>query len=231
MDRDLTPQPRRRRRSRPQQPADQFSSSSLPEAVGNRTFSRLATGGVDRAALRPQGAGPLDPDLASAIEDARGVGAQLPAPVQQDMEQRLGADLSDVRVHTGNRAADLNRAVSADAFTTGSDVFFGDGNFEPGTDDGKRLLAHELTHVVQQRSGDGGGDGRVSAPDDPHEVHARQVADAAVARQAAGEELEEEGLPLSVARQAAGEELEEEGLPLSVARQAAGEELEEEELR
>ena len=145
------------------------------------------------------------------------------------MEGHLGADLGDVRVHTGGKADQLNRSVQAEAFTTGSDVFFKSGKYAPESTDGKRLLGHELTHVVQQRSGAVGGESRVSHPDDAHEVEAKSVGDAiataaptaptAVAR----EEMEEEELQMSVDRQ----EMEEEELQMSVDRQ----EMEEEELQ
>ena len=64
----------------------------------------------------------------------------------------MGLDLSDVQVHTGGQAADLTRRVSARAFTLGSDIYFGAGEFAPESFEGKKLLAHELTHVAQQRS-------------------------------------------------------------------------------
>jgi hypothetical protein len=66
------------------------------------------------------------------------------------MEPRFGRDLSRVRVHTDARAADSARAVNASAFTVGRDIVFGRGRFRPGSREGRRLLAHELTHVVQQ---------------------------------------------------------------------------------
>lgn len=65
-------------------------------------------------------------------------------------EPRLGTDLSSVRVHTGEQASGLAEAINAKAFTKGNDIVFGKGEYQPGTGDGKKLLAHELTHVVQQ---------------------------------------------------------------------------------
>src|SRR5207253_648342 len=66
------------------------------------------------------------------------------------MEPRFGHDFSQVRVHTDERAAESARSVNALAYTAGQDVVFGGGQYEPGTNEGKKLLAHELTHVVQQ---------------------------------------------------------------------------------
>jgi hypothetical protein len=70
------------------------------------------------------------------------------------MEPKLGADLSSVRVHTGGDSATAAKGFGARAFTVGSDVHFNAGEFSPGTKEGDKLLAHELTHVVQgQKSG------------------------------------------------------------------------------
>src|SRR4030095_4569821 len=103
-------------------------------------------------------------------------------------------DLSPVRVHTDGAAATLNRAVQAEAFTTGTDIFFAPGRYDPSSSAGRGLLAHELTHVVQQSSGAGGPGGTVSHPDDPAELEAAAVADQ-VPRQAAPMPEEEEEPP------------------------------------
>jgi hypothetical protein len=77
-------------------------------------------------------------------------GAPLDGKTRSQMESGIGADFSGVRVHTGAHASSLNRSISARAFTRGSDVFFDKGQYNPGSIAGKRLIAHELTHVVQQ---------------------------------------------------------------------------------
>jgi hypothetical protein len=66
------------------------------------------------------------------------------------MEPVFGADFSQVRVHTDTQANTLNRTLSARAFTTGRDIFFRQGEYRPGSSTGQELIAHELTHVVQQ---------------------------------------------------------------------------------
>jgi len=76
-------------------------------------------------------------------------GHSLDSGTRSFMEPHIGHDLSDVRVHTDSRAADSARAVNALAYTVGRDIVFGDGNYTPGTREGKSLLAHELTHVSQ----------------------------------------------------------------------------------
>lgn len=87
------------------------------------------------------------------LSSSRGGGSPLSNSVRNFMEPRFGADFSGVRIHTGRQAAQLNRSVSAEAFTHGQDIYMGEGNSDIESAAGKQLLAHELTHVVQQ-SGD-----------------------------------------------------------------------------
>jgi hypothetical protein len=88
-------------------------------------------------------------------EVLRSSGHALDAGVRAFMEPRLGQDFSRVRVHTDNRAAESAAAVSALAYTLGRDIVFGSGQYTPETSAGRKLLAHELTHVIQQRGGSG----------------------------------------------------------------------------
>jgi hypothetical protein len=129
---------------------------------------------VQRTALAEQGAGPLDPEIGAAIEAEHGGGAPLPESLRSEMEHHLGVGLDPVRVHTGPRADLLSRSVQAEAFTTGTDIFFSGGRFDPASQGGRELIAHELTHVVQQSGG--GGEAAVSHPHDPAEVQATEVA-------------------------------------------------------
>ncbi|MBD2358718.1 DUF4157 domain-containing protein [Tolypothrix sp. FACHB-123] len=89
-------------------------------------------------------------DVESAIKHARGKGKPLPDPVRSSMENAFGADFSGVKIHADTHADKLNRSIQARAFTTGQDVFFRHGEFALGSKRGQELLAHELTHVVQQ---------------------------------------------------------------------------------
>src|SRR5690606_32343190 len=97
----------------------------------------------------PEG-GPVAQSVADQIEAARGGGSRLDESVQAKMESAMGADFSRVRVHTDQRADTLNRSLNARAFTTGNDIFFRQGEYRPDSVSGQKLLAHELTHVVQQ---------------------------------------------------------------------------------
>ncbi|MEQ9668217.1 eCIS core domain-containing protein [Coleofasciculus sp. G2-EDA-02] len=94
--------------------------------------------------------GEASTDLDTAINSARGGGQPLDAGLQQSMGQAMGADFSGVRVHTDAQSNQLNQSIQAKAFTTGQDVFFRQGAYEPGSPAGQELIAHELTHVVQQ---------------------------------------------------------------------------------
>ena len=88
-----------------------------------------------------------------AVRSSLDAGESLPAASREEFGAALGADLTDVRVHTGQRAAESASALGARAYTVGTDVAFAEGAYVPHTAEGERLLAHELTHVVQQRTG------------------------------------------------------------------------------
>lgn len=90
------------------------------------------------------------PALESSIQQLRGHGQPLAASIRQPMERAFGADFNGVRVHTDAQADQLNQAIQAKAFTTGQDLFFRQGAYAPGSREGQRLIAHELTHVAQQ---------------------------------------------------------------------------------
>lgn len=148
--------------------------------AGNGALTRLLRSPVLRSGPAGQGAGPLDPDIAAAIDAERGGGSPLAEPVRAEMEQHFGVDLGPVRLHTGPTAAALNRSVQAEAFTAGTDVFLS-GGLDAASTSGRELLAHELTHVVQQSTGAAGDAATVSHPDDPAEVQARSVGQAVAA--------------------------------------------------
>jgi hypothetical protein len=93
-----------------------------------------------------------DPSVATA-EGLSGGGEMLDDGTRTFMEERFGHDFSDVRVHTESQAADSARSLDARAYTVGSDIVFANGQYAPGTNQGRRLIAHELTHVSQQSRG------------------------------------------------------------------------------
>ena len=107
----------------------------------------------------------MHPDVQAAIAASHGSGQALDMRASETLEPSLGA-LGDVRVHTGDGAAALARAVSARAFTVGTDIFFGSGEYRPGTPDGNQLIAHEVAHVAQQRGAPASGPLTVTQPGD-----------------------------------------------------------------
>ncbi len=140
----------------------------LQRQLGNRGLARLLSEGPEIGAE----GGPVSRELASEINARRGRGAPLSAGMRQAMEQRFATSFEEVRVHTGAPAQELARQVSARAFTTGSDIFLGEG----ASPADQRLLAHELTHVVQQRSMPAGGPLTVTPAGDAYEREAERMA-------------------------------------------------------
>ena len=149
----------------------------LQRQYGNRYVQRV----LNRS-RQCEGETGIDPEVDSPIERARGGGQSLDARVRLQTESAFGTDFGGVRVHTDSGAHALNEALRAVAFTTGQDIFFRDGAYNPGSSGGKELLAHELTHVVQQ-----GGSGAVQCrlvlgePGDSYEQEADSVAKQVVA--------------------------------------------------
>ncbi|AUT01317.1 hypothetical protein CLI64_13405 [Nostoc sp. CENA543] len=90
------------------------------------------------------------PDIEGSIQKAQGRGQPLADSIKQPMERAFGADFSRVNIHTDAQADQLNQSIQAKAFTTGQDIFFRQGNYNPANRGGQELLAHELTHVIQQ---------------------------------------------------------------------------------
>jgi hypothetical protein len=145
--------------------------SGLQRQIGNQAVQRLL---VQRSEQEPA---ELDAATADRIQRERGDGQPLDPAVQASMGEAMGADLGEVHVHTSPESDALNRQLGAKAFTTGQDVFFREGAYDPHSTGGQELIAHELTHVAQQQAGRAGGAGRmaVNAPGDAYE----QEADAA----------------------------------------------------
>ena len=122
-----------------------------------------------------------EPSLVKNVVGSGG-GSSLDGETKGFMESRLGADFSNVRIHTDGAASESAKSVQAHAYTVGNDVVFQSGKYAPESDSGKRMLAHELTHVVQQRSGPVAGTPvpggiKVSDPSDSFEQAAESTAD------------------------------------------------------
>ncbi len=91
--------------------------------------------------------------LSTQLNNTKGSGAALPEQTNHKMSHALGNDFSQVKIHTGREAIQMNQDLGAKAFTHGSNVYFNKGQYNPNSASGKKLLAHELTHVVQQKNG------------------------------------------------------------------------------
>ncbi|YAF95385.1 MAG: DUF4157 domain-containing protein [Nodularia sp. CChRGM 3473] len=103
--------------------------------------------------LPAEGGMAATPELEASIQQAQSSGQPLAESIRQPMEQAFGADFSGVKVHTDSQSDQLNQSIQAKAFTTGQDIFFRQEAYNPGSRAGQELIAHELTHVVQQSSG------------------------------------------------------------------------------
>jgi hypothetical protein len=209
------------------------SSEQLHAAAVGRSdvLDPAAMLGLQRSVGNSGMAGVLEEER-SPVHDVVGKGGQPLAPeVRGEMEARLGHDFGDVRVHTDNAAHESAKSVSAHAYTVGSNVVFQRDMYDPSSTAGKTMLAHELTHVVQQRAGavDGtpaAGGIRVSDPSDRFEREAASTAERvmstaqpapvaatasgpAVQREEAPEEQEESVQGAFVQREGEEEEVEE----------------------
>jgi len=109
-------------------------------------------------------------------------GESIPQPQAQKLGAAFGKDLSDVRVHHDAEAAELSSEVGANAFTTGRDIYFAEGMYAPNTPDGEELLAHEVTHVFQQKL-TGAEEGAISHSEDAAEFEARNVVSSILAQE------------------------------------------------
>jgi hypothetical protein len=186
---DITPPPTTRRG-----PLDGHTVLALQRSAGNASVARMLEEREDSGDR---------PSLVHQVVGGGG-GRPLDTPIQTLMESRLGADFSNVRLHTDAIAAASAREVNARAYTAGDDVVFGAGQYQPGSTSGLQTLAHELTHVVQQRAGavDGAptpGGIRLSDPSDRFE----RAAEASAARVVSGGDM-----PAAGAVQRDAEELE-----------------------
>jgi hypothetical protein len=135
-----------------------------------------AAGNAGTAALMEEERSPVHDAVSSG-------GAPLEPGLRVDMENRFGQDFGDVRIHNDDAAHSSAKSVNAQAYTVGSDIVFQRDRYDPASDAGRHMLAHELTHVVQQRNGpvDGtpaGGGVKISDPSDRFEREAVANADA-----------------------------------------------------
>lgn len=159
--------------SRPLGMHDTASLLHLQRTAGNQGVLQMLAG---EQAQEQEGSSPVHDVI------GKGGGSPLDESTRSSMESRFGQDFGDVRVHTDAKASESAAAVGANAYTVGSDVVFRSGHFDASSPTGQRTIAHELSHVVQQRSGpvdgtDAPGGIRLSDPSDRFERAADATAD------------------------------------------------------
>ncbi|MGY4644131.1 eCIS core domain-containing protein [Cellulomonas sp. URHB0016] len=214
---------------------EERTAPTVARALADRRPDMLGAAGVtflQRTAGNASTAGLVEEERSPVLDVlSSGGGRALDPETRTDMESRLGADFGDVRVHSDSAASDSAKAVGAHAYTVGSDVVLGSG-VDTSSTSGRTTLAHELTHVVQQRSGpvDGspaGGGIQVSDPGDRFERAAQANAERVMAGPAPTQRATAEAGPAVAAPSVQREELDGEGAG-GAPVQREGEEKEEE---
>jgi LysM repeat protein len=140
--------------------ANKVTQAADPQTAQRKCAACAAEEDVQRKPLpsfiqkkEAEGGAPAGDAVSEQINSSRGSGEKMTSSTLGFMENRFGADFSGVRIHQGNDAAQLSDTLNAQAFTVGSDIYFNSGKYAPETSEGKHLLAHELTHVLQQGNG------------------------------------------------------------------------------
>lgn len=144
----------------------------MQKTLGNSAVQRFL------AQRSGQGKTELDDETSKTIKSERGGGQALDAGIAQKAGAVMGQDFSNVNVHTGEKSDSLNEQLQAKAFTVGNDIFFREGEYNPGSSQGQELISHELTHVVQQGASTPEVQGKmtVNDPNDQYEAEADKVA-------------------------------------------------------
>ena len=165
-------------------PAKAEAVLELQRRYGNRRVRRMLGQTGQAAEATEEEDGQVSAELAHRIDQAQGQGRPLDTQTRAEMEASFERDFGRVRVHTDRESESLNQEVNATAFTTGQDIFFSEGTYSPGSTEGQKLLAHELTHVVQQENADGSVLSGISSPQDASEREADRVAESVLSGQA-----------------------------------------------
>jgi len=156
----------------------EHSLLQLQSDYGNRFVQNVLS-----LSRKAKGEAKASDEVEQAIQSARGVGQSLDRGARAQMESAFDTDFSGVRVHTDAGADRLNKSLNARAFTTRKDIFFRQGAYEPGSSSGRELLAHELTHVVQQNAEEIQPKLTVGRPGDKYEQEADHVAKAVISKE------------------------------------------------
>lgn len=134
------------------------NACNCPQCTQNSILQRKEEKHLDQSEIEHHnlssmndfGIGVIAPKFEEKLNNSKGGGSHLPEDTKAEMEKGIGADFSNVRLHKDQQSAEMNNAIQSKAFTHGQDIFFNKDQYAPKTSKGRHLLAHELTHVVQQ---------------------------------------------------------------------------------
>ncbi|WP_111709990.1 eCIS core domain-containing protein [Lutibacter citreus] len=120
------------------------------EEIQKKPIAESISPYIQKSALSSSGESTASNQISSQINSSKGSGNNMSNNTRNYMESRFGTDFSDVKIHTGSNAIQLSKELNAQAFTVGNDIYFNEGKYNPSSNSGKHLLAHELTHTLQQ---------------------------------------------------------------------------------
>jgi Domain of unknown function (DUF4157) len=143
VDRIHTPQSQSVQRQETSEPEDKLMMKSIVQRQSSEAGGKIA------------------PELETSIQQEKGSGQPLAENIRKPMERAFGTDFNSVKIHSDTQSDRLNQSIQAQAFTTGQDIFFRQGTYNPGSRGGQELIAHELTHVVQQGAVNVGGKSQI----------------------------------------------------------------------
>lgn len=152
---------------KPEEPEkiSRLEEEEVSRMPSNKAVDKMANM-EERIATKSEGGGTpaVSQGFAGGLKSTKGKGSPMSHTTQAEMSSAFGVDFSSVRIHTNQQAEQLSSDIHAQAFTHGKDIYFNAGKYNPNTPEGKKLLAHELTHVVQQ-----------SKEGDAKRIHRRQI--------------------------------------------------------
>lgn len=183
-------------KDRPRRPEVETTAGRIDASQVTQMQQTVGNAAVQRFLAQRSGSGPteVDEETAANINSQRGQGQTLDEGMAEQAGRTMGQDFGDVKVHTDAGADQLSEQLGARAFTTGKDIFFREGAYSPATEDGQRLIAHELTHVVQQGASTPSIQGKmtVNDPGDQFEAEADRVADSVMTQREEGVQRQED---------------------------------------
>ena len=141
----------------PESEEEREANAVASDIVAGGKLARSISGGGQAGGIA------VSSQMESQLGQLQGQGQPMPEALRSMMERGFGRDFSQVSLHTDGTAAEMSSSISAKAFTHGNDIYFGHGQYSPGTTEGQQLVAHELTHVAQ-------GNGKVAREEDPKSI-------------------------------------------------------------